>query len=693
MFLCTARGSVILKTIPSLTFEVKNLKGVLDAISLSPVLESSGVDAIVLTSDDINSRSAEKDLKEKMSSKHPDNIVIFINKKKKRALEDITNLDANLTAPTVDDIRELMTDIISKRNFSVIKEDEDKHATVGFINQEKDTYESNAEPAVASESPAEELPGLREAMAAVETPKEEPVESTVEATSKPVESPEISATAVAGTASDIPDLGLVPSVEELNKRFDSKVSPAELQSILNDISLENIIRDISAENNGYAAIQDKLSTLRVNIERIMLSDDELPLETKLERIRALVYEEEHCLSNKNVYIGKYVSSIISTITSVVLDKVNSRVNELNNLIVTMRPTAGTLAVSDIRKLKENRTNALVELDSLASALASIELELRKLGTDTVSMFIDEQDHVTNNYLVNEQIHRKAPALISEDTVNAIRNVYNVLTDMPNDFQAVAELIKTTRTLIHKMFDMDNRLIEELERVVERLSLSDIAKASVAKNLEGKVGRVWYGGENSGRSIIPYIFAKMQAKEKTVLYVNLTGSNPLEPYGIQATTLGEFISNPLRKEFEVVCGEISMAAPIDEIASAIRKASCFYSYIHIVMDDSSIENIKIMSDLSVAAYSIVNLGQGGIKRSSEIVRSLTDVACVKSIVFNGISNIEPAWLEPYGVEIGSPTTTCFSIRHYDEITTCGMNGMDPSELPSIHTGFAGLRKHV
>lgn len=754
MFICTNKGSVLLKGIPSATFNVVNTNRLIDSIKLSPNVEGERVDAIIVTSEDLSSKIVDDAFVKVLKEKHPDNVVIYIHKKAK--LKDETRYaGANhvLVKPTIESLRGVITDVISRSNRGALEElgstetseSEVPAFVAGSMVREEEVpvvstdvlpeFESKTEDAPASMGTADvpeftsmgftadgreifmakdgtyidSVGNLVDQTGAVISPAPGGDPAVVHPSETPTEIPNpVVAQAVEGMAhpqtvgqimddvmgmSGVPEIP-APSPADINRAFESVVSTAELTQLVQDMDLEKIIAEITEKNADYEQLEERITTLYHNIDRIMKDNDEsVPTEEKLRRINALKYEKSRCLGAKATVIEQHVDKIITTVLNSAIDAVTRRVHEIEKIIIETRPTSNVIASADILTLKTNRTNALVELDCFLEELAAIEMGLRKVGQDAITLFIEESRTDSKDFIINNTLRRTTAPILPQETTEAIKRLYETLSEIPDRMQTLANLIRTTKNLIHQVLDFDTRLIEQLEAAVERLSLSQIAKASVAKTIAGRTIRTFIGGPRSGRSIIPYLFAKKYAEENgNVLYVNLCGNDKLARYGVKSATLGEFLLNPIREDMAVVSGEICATTPIEEIATALQKATPFYRAIFLVVPEDNLEAVEVFTDAALAFYVMCDLSQGTHVQTAGLISRLESKTCIKNIIFNRYDNVTVKGIELLGID-GTKEIVCFPIKNLDLLVTASINGEDPSYYSSIHTIFDTLRKYV
>lgn len=716
MFICTNKGSLLLRGIPSTTFDVVNVNRLLDSIQLAPNVEGNDIDAILVTSDDISSKVLVQRFSEALKSKHPEMVVLYVNKKaKSKGEENFVNVNYMLTKPTTDVLRATVTEIISASNrkaVSTLEEEEEaevpdfaagavKHSGykpgeggnstdeldlsgVKMIDKDKRYADKNGKKG-AGDTEEEIADVIAESMEG-DMEKERAAEvAAMTGDASKAETPEEVAAKVEAI--------VAPSAEDIDKVFANVNSTAELQALLNDISLEVILKDIMKDNAEYSRLEDHVSTLCANIDRIFASEDNAPTEEKLRRAKAIIFECNNCLSAQNTVIMKYIEKVFTRVINEATEAVTERVNELNRVIVDARPTSNTIGSTDILQLKQNRTNALVELDMFLEQLFAIEVNLRKLGTDAVSMAVKRSREFTGRPNVDNVIQREMAPIIPEMTVESIKSVFTKLEEMPDQMKALENLVRTTKNLIHKVLDVDSQLIEKQEEIIERLSLSNIAKAGLMKELDRRTTRVFIGDRSSGRTIIPYLFAKMHAREcANVLYVNLTGTKALSRYGVKYTTLGEFLLNPIREDVSIVAGDIDASAPIEEILGAVQKANAFYSAIYIVVPEDNEEAVEVFTDTALAYYLICNPATSDLVRQINWLTKLQSKVCLKNVIFNQTANISPKLTETLGVDINNGIT-CFKVNHMETVLAASIEGEDPSYFPSVHTSFQLLRKYV
>ena len=742
MFICTNKGSVLLKGVPSATFNVVNTNRLIDSIKLSPNVEGERVDAIIVTSEDLSSKVVDDAFVRVLTQKHPDNVVIYIHKKAK--LKDENRYAAAnyvLVKPTIDNLRGVITEVISRSNREAMQEMETTPEveevapafTPGATVTETPVVEMSTAELPDVEPKEEFVPDTFVAeQAAVATSlgftadgrevfmtgegtyvdsmgnivnvngeileqpnavQEQPTTEIPNPVTEQVMAEPVATESVLAEMSDIPRIP-DPSAADVNRAFASVVSTAELSRVVNDMNLEKIISEITEKNADYEQLEERITTLYHNIDRIMKdSDENTPTEEKLRRVNALKYEKSRCLGAKATVIEQHVDKIITTILNASIDAVTRRVREIEKIIVESRPTSNAMSSADIMAIKTNRTNALVELDCFLEELAAIEVGLRKVGQDAITLFIDESNTDSKDFIVNNTLRRSTAPIIPQETADAVKHLYETLSEIPDRMQTLANLIHTTKSLIHQVLDWDTRLIEQLEAAVERLSLSQIAKAGLAKTIAGRTIRTFIGGKRSGRSIIPYLFAKQYAKENgNVLYVNLCGNDKLARYGVQSATLGEFILNPIREDLAIVTGEICATTPIEEIASALQKATPFYKAIFLVVPEDNIEAVEVFTDMSLAFYCVCDLSLGNHMQTANLVATLSNKTCIKNVIFNRYDNVTVKGIELLGID-STKEIVCFPIKNLDLLVTASINGEDPSDYNTVHTIFSTLRKYV
>ena len=712
MFICTNKGSLLLRGIPSTTFDVVNVNRLLDSIQLAPNVEGNEIDAILVTSDDISSKVLVQRFAEALKGKHPEMVILYVNKKtKSKGEENFVNVNYMLTKPTTDVLRATVTEIISASNrkaVTTLEEEEEAEVPAFAAGAVSHTgYKPGDDP---KSEEVLDLSGVKktkaksneekvsEAIAEAVEKEEEGKRAAEIASMMEDESPESKEPSVTVSTSTEDEIARVqaiiaPNPEDIEKVFSNVNSTAELQALLNDISLEVILKDIMKDNAEYSRLEDHVSTLCANIDRIFASDDKTPTEEKLRRAKAIIFECNNCLSAQNTAIMRYIEQVFSRVINEATTAVTDRVNELNRIIVDARPNSNTVGSTDILQLKQNRTNALVELDMFIEQLFAIEVNLRKLGTDAVSLFVKRSREFTGRPNVDNVIQREMAPIIPEMTVESIKTIFGKLEEMPDQIKALENLIRTTKSLIHKVLDVDAQLIEKQEEIIERLSLSNISKAGLMKELDRRTTRVFIGDRSSGRTIVPYLFARMHSRENAnVLYINLTGSKALSRYGIKFTTIGEFLLNPIREDVAVVAGDIDASAPIEEIVGALQKANAFYDAIYLVVPEDNDEAVEVFTDTALAYYLICNPSTSDLVRQANWLKKLSGKICLKNVVFNQTCNISPKLAETLGINVNDGIT-CFKINHMETVVAASVEGEDPSYFPSVHTAYQLLRKYV
>lgn len=743
MFICTNKGSVLLKGIPSAPFNIVNSNRLIDSIKLAPSVEGESVDAIVVTSEDLSSKIIDDAFVEALKEKHPQNVVIYIHKKSK--LKDESRYAAAnyvLVKPNMDILRNTISEIISKSNKQAVsslgqqgQEEAEVPAFVAGVVGKGEGEQFTPSTDTLDIPMPEQTPGAGsdEASNASGTassigftadgrevfsdgfggyydsngnvvdefgnvisqamPNEEPlpvIENPI--MDNPYQTPV--------DTSGLEDMYNIPKLEapdaaSVNRTYTQMFSTAELVRLANDINLEKIIADITEKNVSYEQLEERISTLSANISRIMRDSDEtVPLEERLRRVNALKYEKSRLLAAKATVLEQNVDLIISNVVNTVLEAYPKRVKEIEDIIIRSRPNASIIGEADIIRLKENRTNALVELDCFLEEITLIEASLRKLTNDTVSAIIDMEDEgATRDIVVDNQIARTSAPLIPQEAVDAIKHIYELRQTIPDKMQALSNLIHTVKNLIHHVLDVDSKLIEALEEATARLSLDTIASAQIKDAIAGRNIRVFIGGPKSGRSIIPYLFAKEVARENgNVLYVNLCGENKLKRYGVESTSLGEFLLNPIRTDISVVSGEITAATPIDEIAAALRKASPFYRAVYLVIPDDNAEAIEVFTDVCLAYFVVCDLSQGNHVTTAGIVSRLAGKTCVKNVIYNRYDSVTVKGVELLGIDT-IRNIICFPFKNQNLLVSASINEEDPSTFHLIHTYMQTLRKYA
>jgi len=683
MFVCTARSIPLINA--HVTPEVYTIDKILNILSIDKKTVDPRIEGIFITSDDVSSRSLFKKFTEAMNSKNADNIVIFVDKKRKGSTlpEGFPGVNYYYSLPSKEALASAFSEIISKQNTVAAMKGTDastEQAPAFEVAQFQEEKEQRQEP----QKEEEKLTFSDEI--GVGTTEE----FAKEVISQPAEAAE-SAEVNRRITDAFPDVKEVDLDSAYLDRLEKATTTGELGDVLENITISGLIKDITEKNTTYAQVEDRIAGLTAEINSIMVSaNDGNTLEDKLRAIRGIVYNRASVNAYGTSIIESYVHRMIDTVITTSTKYIKAETEKITEAVKSANVTKGGVAA--LESLKSNRYNAVLMLDTFIAELTNLENILQGLTSETISMFVDKEMDVTGNVSINADLRNKCAVVVGESTIESIKDLYSVLEKMPDQFNEIISMVKVTRKLVYALFESDQKLIEGYEKIISRLTLDGLSQSQIAKEFTDKSVRVWVGDNGSGITIIPYLFSKTLERENcNVLNIYLGDDYNLDAYGIKYVDLGTFVNEVPEGEFYTAAGKLSDVIMMEDIITAIGKATPYYRVINVIMHYDT-EQLMMIANKSFAVYIVQQPVVSKVGDPLNIFRIFEGQHAMKFLVLNYGNKVVPEYFDQMGVS-NSMDIMCVKIPVLPDIWNASIKGEDPYEYSSVRTAISELRRYV
>ena len=389
------------------------------------------------------------------------------------------------------------------------------------------------------------------------------------------------------------------------------------------------------------------------------------LETKLEKVRALLYDKEYYKVKTNTVIEQRVEDIIELLTIHTKELLSKRLEELDQAILSIntKKDIGEVTFTRLAGITDERANIILELTTLDKEIHNIYLASDKLVNDVAASIAEDEADLTGNPLVNAHLRMRNEKIISENALNTIIKILSTCDKTSEEFKSAVREISVMRAKLNKLLDLDKETIVAQTQIINFLRSNQIEETVIAETLIKKSLRVFTGNEGTGRTIVPYVLSKYKARQNTnVLYIDLTGTSKLTDYGYTVISLDDWILNKQEKQFCAVAGKIN-DTPEDSqrLLVSLVKAADYYRVINVVISPEQEEIFHVIA---------------------------SDVLCVNYIT--DTNNRSLAFMKEF---IARTKYENVAQRVIHQIIDCSLKHINPDVLSVVEDGFREVSKYA
>lgn len=493
-----------------------------------------------------------------------------------------------------------------------------------------------------------------------------------------------------------------PPIEETEKESDlirrikEQSTVADVSVLLKNITSAQLIKDVIESNSTYAGIEEKLESIN-NTIYLILADSSIPsLDEKLSKIRAMLHDKAFYHAKGDTIIEQRLEEVIDTICTHTSSLLQDRLNEIDTAMRRVMTTKDSdINSARLTGLNEERANIILELRTLEIEINSIFKSADMLVMTTATQIAQNSDNLTGNDMINTHLKARGTAVLSEETVTAIRAALEITAErLPDAFKEmrlkVIVLIKT----LGKLFDIDQEIIAAQQAEINFLKAHNVEDSVIAETILKKALRVYIGEEDSGRSIIPYLIAKYKSRQNAnVLCIDLTGEAKYSKYGIKYTSLDTYLVDLNQREFLLVAGTVdNTVEAAQRMVTTLIKAADYYRVINVVLTP---EQRELFSTIAQDVYSvnfIVDTNVSRIERMRFVIEECTMPNVGRRVIINKCDIPIRPIIKKLGLDDQIDFQACV-VPTVHTITDAGLNGYDPYGVSSVDLVMEEVVKHA
>ena len=669
MIIATSKSDTMLrKALGKGQTSVIAIAKMIEQFALDPTITEPKRDAYIVTNEDISATHIKQKFEQALLTKHPAVKVIFINKTAKPIYANgLQGLDAILQKPKSQDIAQAISALVSN---TVMQDAIEPVAT--HVPTHIPTYQPTPEP--------EPIPAVEEP---VHTPEPEPVveELVIEEPIAPV----------------VPEVPVVQDKESmLVERVKNAGSVADVSILMRELSAATLIKDLIDTNSTYSGIEEKLKSLNEAIFTILNDKTIRTLDEKLSKVHALLHDKAFFSSKGNTLIEQRLEEVIDTICTRVNDLLQARLSEIDTAINRSLELKNVEDYTPrLAGLNSERTNLIIELQTLEFELQDIYRMTDNLSVDVAGYIAQNAKDLTGSELVNAQIEARGTTILTADTVNTIRAILDTpVNKTPQAFKEMKMRIINERKLLSKLFDLDQEIISAQQAVINYLKSKNIEDTVVAETLLKKSLRVFVGPEGCGRTIVPYLLSRYKSKQNAnVLCLDLTGTAKYAEYGIQYTHIDTYLTELNQKPFMLVAGAIdNTVEAAQKIVTTLLKAADYYRVINVVLSPEQRELLETIAQDILCVNYMVDTNPANIKMMRDIIGRSRFENVARRVIINKCDIPVKSIITKLGLYDSLDFQIC-TIENIPTISEASLSGFNPYGISKVDFAMEETLKHA
>ena len=489
----------------------------------------------------------------------------------------------------------------------------------------------------------------------------------------------------------------VPSSDmksNIMNRIESTNKISDLSLLTQQMTSSEVIKDLINTNSTYAGIEEKLRAIQESIYVIMNDRSYTTMEDRYNAVMAKMHDKAFFNANGNTLIEQLTIQIVETIVSKSTELVNTRVAEIDKAIKAYAERGVQDQPARLAGLANERADIITNL-------YSIDKEIKEIARSTDGLLADAGNTIVNNLGTNtgdEDVdlwfEARGAAITDEASLTALQSLLAKSVELPDKFQDLTLKIKTEQAILRKLLNVEQEMIEAQQQVINRMKTRGVDGAVIAQTALKKAMNIFVGSDNTGKTIIPYLFARYKSKQNAhVLLVNICRNNKFGTYGIKTINYDDFITNIPLQDFTVVTGLISDDVTAGQgFITALLKAADYYKYIYVVMDDDQSNLFNVVAPDVFSINYIVDTNPGHLDRTKEFIDKVNLENVAQRIFINRCNiNIRPI-LARLG-KLDSIDYQICKVQEIPEITDGSLSTFDPYGISSVTFEFEELHRHV
>lgn len=644
---------------------------IFDYMKIDPEVRNPRIDALVVSSRDVNKRNVVKQFQEALNDKHPDAKVIYICKDRKPDnFANDNRIDTYLVKPRSQQVADAIYQLSAKLSEKPVITSSTTEAQKLQPKEAKVDLKSIMHEGLPTDG-EEETEG-------------EEVELEFTDDDLPVEKDVQHETVVDNNTAKEP---------ELVTRMRNASSVADIAVLMRETTAEQLLKDIAHENATFAVIENKLAALKDEINEIMI-DGRLPMEERLSKIRSLIYSKKYFALQSNTLIEQYVTQIIEAFTSNTVRLLNDRLKEIDESIkLSTRYGTGTQNFGRLTGINEERASTIMELNTLKYEVQEIGVRAADIIHETTAEVAAKNQELTGNELLDNNIKAHGTFIVDGDSIEILRSILTMADSSTEQFKEAVHCVTAMLESYNKLMQLDKEQIAATNEMVKYMQAHSVEDTVVANTLLKKSLRVFTGAEGVGRTIIPYMLSKRKSKENAnVLLVDLTGTSKLDDYGIDAYTLDEYRANRYEKDFVVVKGTCTSIESAQNLTAILTRAADFYRVINVVLPMDNKDVFDVLAHDVLCINYLTNTKKRNMKEIKDFMADTQYENVAKRLIVND-SSLSLNDLATYFNLLDRLDCQLLSLPHISQVEICSLNSIDPLTIDFVNEQLVEVSKYA
>lgn len=661
------------------------------SLSIDPSLNSPTHDIYVVTTDDIKGKRGIDEFKSAVANKHPNAKILYISRKVKGDFIQPTDIgiDGYLVNPKGNELRDEVIKIIQTDSVAAVAEIQEREydssygSGSGYDNGDsvyteiEDTHNSipefnQSDYYVEEEEIIEEEETVEEPVQELDIPVEEEVEEPIEEPADEIES-------------------------RLLERLHNARTVANVDAYMHELTASVLIKDMLKSNSTYAAIEERLKSLKNAIFDIMADDRNYKtLSQKLSAARAITHD--------NAFLGgKSVTLLwqrLEEIVDIISDKTNEALNkELKTIETGIKQikTNSELDAGNARLggLNQRRVNLSLELLQLQNEINSIYDSCDDLLKDMSGKFGEKSYNLTDDLELNAKIKSHGDTLVSDETLAAIRAIYDYSeTKLEPRFKDMLRKVVVMTRLYEEILDNDRETIAAYQATINYLKYINAEDYINEDTLLKKSMRVFTGEEGVGRTIVPYLISSYWSRQNyNVLVFDITGTGKYDMYDVLVRTPEQFMIDLNQEHLCVVSGDIpNTMATAQRIVTTLTKAADYYRVINIVIRPDQKELFDFICREVRSINYIVEPSPTSINRTKDLIESSNYENTAQRVIVNKCNIPVAPIVNKLGLD-DNKDIQIVTIPTIDEVTDASIRRFNPNSISSVSIIMEDVLKYV
>lgn len=676
MIIATNKSDTMLKrTLGKGQTSTMTIEKILDQLSLDPKINDPIRDAYIITNEDISATRLKIKFEQSVAAKHPDSKIIFINKSSKPMYANgLHGLDVILQKPKPEEITGAITAVLAS---STITESVEVKAT----SVEIPDYTVEA---------AEPMSGIMDIPEMEEPVKTGPIYAATPEEPEELPMPESTREPVQTTPEPT-----IPRETELVERFKAAQNIADVTAISKELVVSKMLKELVDANSTYAGIEEKLKSTKDMIHAIM-TDPAIPnIEDRLTKVRALIHDKQVYNSTGDTIIWMEVAAIVETICKQCESSIDTRLGEIDTAIYKSIETTQSGCDTRLAGINEERASIIAELRVMVNELEVIYKNATGFVTDVASHVIVDNNDATGSDYTTQQLKIRGQAIISEESVKAIRNILSLNPTMLDDkFPQLKAKIDGMLATISKLFVLESERDEVQQHLIRMFRSNNIEDTVTAQSLLKKSMRVFMAEEDTGRTIVPYLWSKYQSRQNAnVLCLDLTGQSKYSRYGIQYRKLDNYMVELNQEQFLLVVGEPeNNAETAQRIVTTLLKSCDYYKVINVVLRPDQRELFETIAQDILCVNYITDTNPTRIERMRDIICETKKVNVGRRIILNKCNVAVAPILAKLGLE-GEADFQLAVLNNIPAITDASICSYNPCNINQVSVAFEDVMRYA